>query len=168
LSGFPENVIPEVELAIKTHLGSWVLPNNTEIEAIFFRRPLIPKDPNRSVGIFSVEWSPVENSYEMGRSVSPGEPTLSRYAFRIQSYVKHTDREEAGRISTYDTKVIRTILYRDPALRVRLTALSEILFDVTERLQRYGVARQRFINNEISGTFIAFTSTELWVETEST
>ena len=126
-------------------------------------RPLRPADANQSIGIFPVDWMPREDSYEIGGYG----PTLASYTIRLQLLVKHTDEEEGRAQYAIDTKKLRAILYRDTSLRLRLSQLSEVAFDSLERVKRTGVRNQRYLNNEIQGTFLFLATTELWTETET-
>lgn len=103
----------------------------------------------------------------MGRQF-PGEPTLQRYDFVIQALVKHTDQVEGTAIISALSSMIRRMLYRDAALTVALTSLSSSALGSIERTQRWGVGSQRYLTNEISGNWVFVSTSEFWVETEST
>lgn len=136
-------------------------------DRVILDRRLRPSDPARSIGIFPVDWSPVRNSMEIGGPNRPPEPTLQTYQYRIQSLVKHTDEIEGRALYALDAKFVLAILYRDQDLRVRLTTVQETLLGSVERVQRFGVNSQRYLNNELSGQFIYLATTEFWVETET-
>src|ERR1700752_2892664 len=125
-------------------------------------RALRPTDPPRSVGMFPTDWFPDVDSHEIGGR----EPTLGRYTYRIQTLVKHTNEEEGRALYAKDAKIIRAILYRDAELVTRLTGLQEITLGGIERVKRWGVRNQRYLNNELQGQFIFLATTELWLETE--
>lgn len=126
-------------------------------------RPLKPTDPARTVGMFPTDWVPDLESIEL----SSREPTLGRYTYRIQTLVKHTSEEEGRALYAKDAKIIRAILYRDPQLVTRLTALQEVTLGAVERVKRWGVRNQKYLNNELQGQFIFLATTEMWLETES-
>jgi hypothetical protein len=155
MAGFPINVIDVLHARFKELIG-------LDIEII--DRPLRYTDPSRSVGLFAVDWVPVEGSYEIGKGF---EPTLARYNYRIQALVKHTDEEEGRALYASDSKIIKAILYRDAQLVQRLTELQETNFGSIERAKRWGVRAQRFLNNELQGQFIYLATTELWLEAET-
>jgi hypothetical protein len=76
--------------------------------------------------------------------------------------------EEKGiaRHSVLSSK-LRTMLYRDNVLRLGLTALSVSESGGTERLKKWEVGTQRYIANEVEGSFMYLTNLELFLETES-
>jgi len=111
-----------------------------------------------------VDWTPDPNSAQMGQM----ENVLNTYLIRIQNLVKHTDEEEGRNLYVLDAKMVRVILYRDSALRVRLGSLDETIMGTQERFKRMGIRNQRFLNNELSGQFVFLATTDLWVETEVT
>jgi hypothetical protein len=126
-------------------------------------RSLRPTDPARSIGLFPVDWTPDLESFEMPQF----EPTLGRYAYRVQTLVKHTNEEEGRAIYAKDAKIIRAIIMRDQTLRSRLTSVQEVTLGYRERVKRWGIRGTRYLNNEISGQFIFLATTDLWVECES-
>ncbi len=127
-------------------------------------RPLRPEDPATSIGIFVMDWVPGE--LEMAGRSNP-DPTLSTYLFGIHAFVKHGDREDGMIKHALLSKMVRSMLYRQESLRVRLSQLSETSLGVRERSQRWGVRQQRFMANEIEGSFLYLSTLEFWVETES-
>lgn len=141
------------------------LLNDATQEYSVLTRTLRPTDPNQAIGIFASDWAPFEDSMEMGGPGVPAEPTISRYNFRIQNMVKAANEVEGRQMFARDAKIIRAILYRDQALAVRLRDINEVTLDSSERVMRYGVQRQRFLNNEIRGSFLYLATTELWVDT---
>jgi hypothetical protein len=102
----------------------------------------------------------------MGR-INPGEPTMQQYVIGIQAFVKDAD-EEVGlaRHSTLSYR-IRSMLYRDAAIRVGFQSLSYTSNGVTERLRRWGIRSQRFLSNELSGSWLYLSTLEVWAETDS-
>jgi hypothetical protein len=62
---------------------------------------------------------------------------------------------------------LRALLYRDAPLRVGLTALSVVDFGATETVQGWGVNTQRYMANEVEGSFIYLSNLELFLETET-
>jgi hypothetical protein len=130
-------------------------------------RALRPQDPNKSIGLFSVDWVPDLNSLEMQGPDLPAEPTMQRYNFRIQNYIRSADKTGGGRLFANDAKNVRAILYRDAELGVRLRAIEEDTLGSREHVKRYGVRTQRYLNNEFSGTFVFLATTEFWIDTET-
>lgn len=137
---------------------------DTDLQVV--RRQLRSSDSNQSVGVFPGQWIPDERSQEMGRS-NPGEPTLQEYIVGIQAFIKDGDEEEGlARHSTLSS-MLRTMLYRDTALRLGFQSLAYTSDGVTERLRRWGVRSQRFLSNEVSGSWLYLSTLEVWAETSS-
>lgn len=130
------------------------------------RRPLRSSDPNQSVGVFPGQWVPDERSQEMGR-INPGEPTMQQYVVGVQAFIKDGDEEKGlARHSTL-SYAIRSMLYRDAAIRVGFQSLTYTSNGVTERLRRWGIRSQRFLSNELSGSWLYLSTLEIWAETDS-
>lgn len=127
-------------------------------------RPLRLSDPERSVGIYLMNTTPVEGSEELGQV----EPVLLRHQFRIQNCVQAMEEDIGRRLFAVDAKIIKAILYRDAELRVRLHELEETLMGTVERIKKVGVRGQSFLNNELRGRFYYLATTDLWVESELT
>lgn len=102
----------------------------------------------------------------MGR-INPGEPTMQQYVIGLQAFIKDGD-EEIGlaRHSTL-SYAIRSMLYRDAAIRVGFQSLTYTSNGVTERLRRWGIRSQRFLSNELSGSWLYLSTLEIWAETDS-
>lgn len=128
-------------------------------------RPLRYTDPARSVGLYVSTWVPdEENSKQIGQV----EPALSTYLVRVQNMIQAADEVDGRTMFTVDAKIVRAMLYRDPSLRVALGSLTEEMFGTIERLQRFGVRNQSFLNNELEGQFVFLATTDFWIETETT
>lgn len=153
--GFPENIIDVLFDRFEA-----TMPDHHVA-----RRPLRYTDPARSVGVFVVNWQPDEEDSSL---IGQAEPALSRYFIRIQNMIQAAGEEEGRALYAADAKIVRAMLYRDPTLRVRLTELTETVFGTIERLQRFGVRTQSFLNNELQGQFVYLATTDLWIETEIT
>lgn len=147
---FPENIVEELSITLDTL---------AEVDKVV-HRPLRPTDPNGSIGIYAVDWNPQE--YQIGQY----DPAVTRYLVAIQSFVKHGDDQEGVALHARMAKKVRVMLYRDDELRVRLGTLSVTEDGMTERLQRWGVQTQRYLSNEVQGSFMYLAVTEMWVETE--
>ena len=133
------------------------------------KRPLRESDPNQSIGVFGQQWMPNEESYEM-RGLPQGlrEPTLANYLLGIQAFVKDGDEERGAATHGTLSKLVRSMLVNDPTLRVGLRSLSVTTSGITERAQRFGVRTQRYLSNELSGSWLYLSTIELWLETETT
>ncbi|HEY6021685.1 MAG TPA: hypothetical protein VIY48_18005 [Candidatus Paceibacterota bacterium] len=132
------------------------------------KRPLRESDPNQSVGVFAQQWMPNEDAYEMrGMSPSIHEPTLSSYIIGIQAFVKDADEERGAAVHATLSKTIRTMLYRDNTLRVGLRSLSASVLGSLERTTRFGIRTQRYLSNELSGSWLYLSTIEFFLETET-
>jgi len=132
------------------------------------KRPLRPTDPDMCVGIFAVNWSP--DDFEIGGHVNPTitiDPVLATYHYAIQAFVKMAGEEEGILKHTVLSKIVRSMLYRDVGLRVALCSLDETSMGAKERVQRWGVRTQRFIQNEVQGSFVFLSTMDMWVQTET-
>lgn len=152
--GFPNNIINVLDEFLPRYM-----PDHD-----ILTRPLRHTDPARSLGIFLVDWVPKLDSQEIGHR----EPTLSVYNIRIQNLVKHSNEVEGKALFSFDAKTLRAVLYRDNDLTLRLSELIEELIGTRESSKRWGVGRQRFLTNELSGQFVQLGQTEFWLETETT
>lgn len=130
------------------------------------QRPLRSSDPNQSIGIVPVQWSPEEDSAEI-RGRSNFGATLSQYTLGIQAFVKDMEEERGLAAHSVLSALIRSMLYRDDVLRVGLSALSVTMNGSTERAQRWGIRTQRYVSNEISGSYLYLSTLEVWLETET-
>lgn len=145
--------------AIASTLKSYLAANMDGIDAVV-ARPLNANDPNCSVGIVMSDWAP--GATEIGKQ----EPTLASYTFTLQLLVKHANEEQGLILHSLLTKSLRTMLYRDQSLRLTLLSLSETSFGVTERLKKYVVQGQRFMNNKVGTSFMYLSLTDLRIEVE--
>lgn len=153
---FPNNVVELV--AAKMQL--------IDSDFVVLKRPLRPSDPNQSIGIFGTLWMPDESSLEIG-GIAPAEPTLSSYQLGVQCLVKDGDEERGLTIHSIMSKRVRSVLYRDEALRVSLGMLYVTDGLSTERAKRWGIRTQRYMNNDIEGKFVYLSTLDYWLETET-
>lgn len=131
-------------------------------------RPLRESDNIQSVGTYAMEWSPDNDSFEMrGMPVGRSEPTLQYYLINVQGFVKDMDEERGLAVHSILSKRLRSMLYRNDALRVGLLALSVTMDGSTERAKRFGVRRQNYVSNELNGTWLYLSTLEFWLETET-
>lgn len=151
---FPNNVVMLVSERVKA----------LDPDLFVCRRPLRSSDPNQSVGIMAATWTPNEGSQEFRGS---GEPTLQRYAIAVQAFVKDMDEQNGLNVHAVLSAMLRTMLYRDAALRVGFAALSVTASGSTERPSLWGIGLQRFISNEIEGQFLYLSTLEFWLQTEN-
>jgi hypothetical protein len=153
---FPNNVVELCAIAFQ------VIDTDLQI----FKRPLRPTDPVQAIGVFSSLWEPEEDSFEMGHQ-TPGEPTLSRYQIGAQGLVKDSDEVRGLATHSVLSKRMRGVLYGYQPLRVALAQLSVTLDGSTERLTRWGIRTQRYMNNDVEGSFVYLSTLDYWIETET-
>lgn len=151
-TGFPVNVVDALVASMKKYM----------VEHTVVERPVRFIDPARSIGVYVADWSPLEDSQQIGQY----EPTLGRYLYRIQNMVKATDEVTGKTYFGADSKMIRAVLYRDPDLHVRLAGLVEEVLGSRESAKRWGVSRTRFLNTELKSQFTYIAQTDFWLESE--
>lgn len=135
------------------------------------RRPLRESDPVQSVGVFATQWLPDDDSHEMkgGTLGAYGhDPSLDRYICAVQAFVKDMDEERGLAVHSVLSEKLRTMLYRDAALRVGLSTLTTNLNGVQKRTTRWGISTQRYFSNELQGSWLYLSTLEFWLETETT
>jgi hypothetical protein len=156
-----------------------VFPNNvvdlvaTRLDAIdtdlfTIKRPLRPTDPNQSIGVFAALWTPDDDSYEM-KAAKPGlsEPSIQRYQITVQAFIKDMDEERGLAVHSVLSKMVRSVLYRDEPLRVGLIALATTISGSTERTKRWQILTQRFVANEVQGSWLYLSTLDFLLETET-
>jgi hypothetical protein len=153
---FPNNIITMIHAAI---------PIAIDPDVTIVLRPLRPTDPNQSIGIYADTWSPDEDSFEMSGPVMANTPTLQDYRVFVQSFIKHADEPTALNIHCVVAKRIRTMLYAEPLLQVAFAQLIHTSSGRTEKSYRWGPRAQRFISNEVQGSFLQSSITEFWLQT---
>lgn len=152
---FPNNVVACLKI---------VLPG-IDPDVTFYSRPLRPTDPNYAISAYGTLWQPNEESYEMGHS-APSEATLNTYQIGIQTLVKDGDTERGLAVSSILTNRVRAVLYRNEPLRLALGSLYVQDATFRESMRRWGIRNQRFMSNDIEGTFVTISVLDLWIETE--
>jgi hypothetical protein len=130
------------------------------------KRPLRPTDPKQAVGIYGTLWQPDNDSFEMGHIV-PGEPTLQSYQIGIQTLIKDGDSQRGLAASSVLSRDIRLMLYRNDPLRVALGSLYVEVGTSRESMRRWGIRSQRYLSNDIEGTFVFSSVIDMWIETET-
>lgn len=167
LSVFPSNVLDLLATRFDT-VGTIDDEIDLAQRITVLKRQLRPTDPIQAVGIAPMNWTPDESSFEI-RGGFPGSsfPSLGRYWINIQGFVKDTDEIRGLAVHSVLSSRIKAILYYDTPLRIGLSTLAVSLGSVTERFKRSGVRLQRYLSNEIDGSFIYLSTLEFWIETET-
>lgn len=155
---FPNNVVD----LIYTRAAS------IDVDLERFRRPLRPEDPQQSFGVYAALWTPNEDSIEMRGGINASEPTLNRYTVMVQAFVKDGDEERGLATHSVLSSRVRSMLYRDNPLQVGFGALdwTDPVTQVREKSRRWGIRNQRYMSNEITGSWLHLSSIEFWLETE--
>ncbi len=158
---FPMSLVDPIMVSMRKHV-----PDNNVVG-----RRLGMSEGTDTIGVFPASWRPEKESMLMGRAFEEqlsAEPTLNYYAVRVQNLRIDAD-EEAGRTAFGVTsKKIRAILYRDPALHVSLQSLSEEMFGVVERMKRFEIVKQDFLDAMTNMGAYFMCTTEIVFETETT
>lgn len=153
---FPNNVMT----LIKARLAMI----DTDIR--IFGRPLRNSDPTQSIGVMGVLWLPNEGSYEL-RGDGIHTPSLDSYLITVQAFVLDADEENGLNTHGVLAETIRSILDRDASFHVALGLLSTTRNGVKKSTKRSGVRQQRYMSNELNGSFLYLSTLEFWLETES-
>ena len=157
---FPSNVIQIV--AARMHQ----LWPSTDVKM----RALRVTDKGTAIGVFPSEWTPDVDSYEMQQMPNPrpaGHPTIQSYLINVQAFHKDMEPERAIRIHSLMSKRIRSLLYHDTPLALGLQALRVELDGITETIQRRMIVRQKYLSNEIDGSWLYLSTLQYLIETES-
>ena len=152
---FPNNIITRIAVRI---------PVAVDVDTTVLLRPLRPSDPNQSIGIYPQTWSPDEDSYEISPQMR-NIPTLQDYRVYVQSFIKHGDEPTALNLHCVLAQRIRAMLYSDTQLQLAFAELIDTSSGKTERAMSWKPRAQRFISNEVSGSFLQSSITEFWLQT---
>lgn len=152
---FPDNAIALIAARI---------PAAVDSDLTVLKRPLRPTDPTQTVGVFPINFAPMDNSIE----IQSLQPTLNRYGIIVQSFVKNYTEEDGIVEHSILSSRLRSMFYRDVPLHAGLTVLQVTMNNSLERMQRRGITVQRFLSNELQGVFQYTSWLETWLETETT
>lgn len=158
---FPNNCIALLAARAQAYCDPNPLAGESAVQ--IYKRPLRTSDPTQSIGIFPSMKRPDNNSFEF----TSLEPTLKRYTVILQTVVQDTKEEDAISVHSILSNRLWRMLYRDSPLNMGLTALNVVADNSIERIQRRGVELQRYLSNEINGSFIQTAWIECWFETET-
>lgn len=125
------------------------------------QRPLWPTDPHASVGVSAADWSPVD------MQIGQYDPAIAAYSVTIETLVNVSNEVEGRNMTAEMAKSIRTMLYRDANLRVRLAQTQEVANGVREHVSHWKIRAQRFASNKVRSSFLYVSTTDLIVETET-
>lgn len=158
---FPNNVIELLCARIPGYVDPLGTPGVDQVTV--HKRPLRQSDGTQVVGVFPAIKRPDETSIEL----KSREPTLKRYSIIMQSIVIDSDEESCISVHSIISNRLYRLFYRDSPLNAGLTALAVEADNSRERLQRRGIELQRYLSNEIDGSFIQTSWIECWIETET-
>jgi len=126
-------------------------------------RPLDQTDANGSCGLYVMSWQPPPDAFEIGVNF----PTRGNYMYALDFLSKGIDRASARTEMAVVTKRLRTMLYHDEQLQVRLKMLSESSAGVTENYSRMRVIKQDYEMGKLGDTHLAASTTIITVTTEN-
>lgn len=126
-------------------------------------RPLTEEDASHAIGVYVLSWGAPDDAYMIGQP----DPVLNVYSFAIDLIVKGMDRALIHAEMATLTKRLRTMLYLDDDIQVRLNQLSEVSFGRTESYKRMRVTRQDYRTGSLGGMSLAASTTTITVETDS-
>lgn len=136
-------------------------------DSFIVKRPIQISDPDQTISVVAVDWSPERSSLEMGQKVNPKEDTLQTYTIAIQGLINDMDEDRAiMRHSAFST-LIRRMIYRDPVLQLALPQLRVEVAGVRESLKNWGVRSQRWLVNRNEDNFVYMSTLEFWFQTEN-
>jgi hypothetical protein len=158
---FPNNVIALLAARIPTYCDSDLDVGEEQLKV--YRRELRTSDPTQAVGIFPAMKRPDNTSIEHLSL----EPTLKRYSVILQTIVQDTDEAACISVHSILSNRLWRMFYRDLPLHMGLTALAVDVDNTRERMGRRGIELQRYLSNEIKGTYIQTSWIECWFETET-
>jgi hypothetical protein len=158
---FPNNVIALLAARVPDFCDPSPAPGTQQLKV--FKRPLRTTDPTQTVGLFPAMKRPDNTSFE----ITSLEPTLKRYSVIMQTVVQDTDEAACISVHSILSNRLWRMFYRDSPLNIGLTALGVDANNSRERLQRRGIELQRYLSNEIQGTYIQTSWIECWFETET-
>ncbi len=163
-TSFPNNIV----LLLKQELKK-IDPAIGDSDGIaIYTRPIRKGDPVQAIGITAALWSPQEGSTEMLGIDSRTGSTINQYVIGIQTFIQHMDEEEGLQLAATLAGIVRAKLSMDLPLRVALGQLQSTEFGYTESFKKGTVQGQRFLSNEIEGSFYHLSNLEYVVETEIT
>lgn len=152
---FPNNILEMIRVRVPVAID----PDMTVL-----MRPLRHTDPTQSIGIYANTWLPVLDSFEIDPNMK-NTPTFQDYTVFVQSFVKHGDEATALNVHGVVAKLVRAMLYSDATLQLAFAELIDTSSGRTEKAMRWGPRTQRFISNEIQGSFLQSSITEFWLQT---
>lgn len=158
---FPQNIVNVLAGALQ-FIDPHSAPGKKDGIRIY-KRPLMVTDATESIGITASTWGPVQDSLEIRGG--PFEPTLQRYTIAVQAMVRGAQEEKAIAVHSILSAKVRYMLYRDAALAQALPILSISLGGTTEKLMRWYVTGQTFMNHEVNGRFVYLSTVEFVAET---
>lgn len=134
-------------------------------DLIVKKRPIHANDGTQCIGVFPSQWLPNLQSYEM-QGQDFHSTTLDQYLITVQAYVLDSDEERGLNTHGVLAETLRSILDRDDPLRVALHSLASTLNGVTKVCRRTGVRQQRYVSDELNGSFLYLSTLDFVLETE--
>ena len=154
---FPNNIVNLVALRALQLID----PPDTAV----VKRPVGITDQDQTISVVAVDWSPVQNSREMGTKTNPKEELIQRYTLVVQTLINDADEDRASNRHSVFSKMVRDMFYRDQVLQVALPQLSVAVGGIEEVVSDWGVRDQRQMVNHSEGSFLYLSTLDFWVET---
>lgn len=137
-------------------------PKSLPIQAAF-KRPMRSSDLDQSFFVYSSNWRPDANSYEIGFRG----PTIERYEIGIQALIKDLDRDRGANRLGVLSELIRTFVYSDHSLRLGLDQLSTSFGGMVKKVQKLTVTKQNyFVASPKSRQFLYLSEMTLTVDVQ--
>lgn len=130
-----EAVFPNIIVDLLFDTAATSLP----IQAVF-KRPIRVSDPDQSISVYSTNWRPDSDSYEIGFHG----PTIEKFEIGIQALIKDMDRDRGANRLGVLSEMVRTFVYSDTSFNLGLGQLSTSFGGVNKRVQRLSVTKQNY------------------------
>lgn len=142
--------------------------SKVDVEVPVYTRPIRVGDPIQAFAVVPANWSPDENSWEVGGLYNTGAPTIGEYLIAVQCFNQDMDEERGLATASAMSQLARNAISRSMDIRVALSLLKHVNDQgvVIERFHRAYVRGQRFLTNEVDGSFLHLSSLEVMIETE--
>ena len=154
---FPSDLWPTNALVVMAEEIAEAMP---EVDAIAYRRVEVD-DPAITIGLYVQQWDATE--FCIGQRY----PEFAEYRYGLELMVRGVPRAMVVGIHAQLTKKLRAMLYQYDPLDVRLRALAETSFGVTERYSRLTIGRQSFESGATGNSFVAASTTTVIIRTEN-
>lgn len=138
------------------------IPQTLPVQAVF-KRPMRASDLDQSIFVYSSNWRPDSNTYEIGGHG----PSVEKYEIGMQALIKDTDRDRGANRLGVLSELLRTFVYSDEELRLGLGQLSTSFGGKTKKVQKTVVTKQNyFVATPKSRQFLYLSEMTLTVDVQ--